>query len=87
MMMNVNSDGNATKPLQILTLNVNGLHSDSKRRGIFQNIINKNVQIIFLLETHSNPETSKKWEKEWKGKSIWHSGIVLKSSGVAILFQ
>ena len=36
MMKNLNKDGNTTKPLQILTLNVNGLHNDNKRRNIFK---------------------------------------------------
>ena len=87
MTTNLNNDCTLTKPLQILTLNVNGLHNDNKRMEIFQNITNKNIDIIFLQETHSTPEASKKWEKEWKGKSLWHSGAVLKAPGVAILFK
>ena len=27
------------------------------------------------------------WEKEWKGKSLWHSRPIPKSSGVAIPFK
>lgn len=54
---------------------------------IFQNITNKNTDTAFLQETHSTPEIPKKWEKEWKGKSLWHSDAVVKASGVAILFK
>ena len=28
-----------------------------------------------------------KWEKEWLGKSFWNSGLIAKSSGVAILIK
>ena len=66
MTTNLNNDCTLTKPLQIFTLNVNGLHNDNNRMEIFQNLINKNVDIIFLQETHSTPEASTKWEKEWK---------------------
>ena len=50
-------------------------------------LINRKIEIAFLQETHSTPEASKKWKKEWLGKSIWHSGTTPKASGVAILFK
>ena len=40
-----------------------------------------------MQETHTTPEISKKWEKEWNGKSLRHSGPNPKVSGVAILFN
>ena len=48
---------------------------------------NRNSDIILLQETHSTPESSRKWEKEWTGNSIWHSGPTPKNSGVAILIK
>ena len=74
------------RKLTIMTYNVNGLFEDEKRQ-IFQNLENKNAQIILLQETHSNNQIIKKWEKESKGSSFWHSGKTFKSCGVAILFQ
>ena len=50
-------------------LNVNGLHDDTKRQKIFQAIQNKKSHITLLQETHSKPEQSKKWGKEWEGPS------------------
>ena len=50
-------------------------------------LINGKIEIAFLQETHLTPEASKKWKKEWLGKSIWHSGTTPKASGVAILFK
>ena len=47
---------------------------------------NRKNDITLIQETHSTPESSRKWKNEWTGKSIWHSGPVPKSSGVAILF-
>ena len=47
---------------------------------------NRKNDIILIQETHSTPESSRKWKNEWTGKSIWNSGPIPKSSGVAILF-
>ena len=71
-----------TTQLHITTLNVNELHDENKP----DLLINKKTDITFLQETHSTPETAKKWEKEWKEKSIWHSGSISKASGVVIPF-
>ena len=53
----------------------------------FEYIINTNIDIALFQETHSTPEITLMWQKEWKGKSLWHSGPIPKSSGVAILFK
>ena len=45
------------------------------------------MDIILLQETHSTKEVEKKWQKEWTGKSFWHSGNTSKVSGVAILLK
>ena len=50
-------------------------------------MINRKIEIAYLQETHSAPDASEKWKKEWLGKSIWHSGTTPKASGVAILFK
>ena len=76
-----------TKRLNIATFNVNGLQNDNKRQKTYEMLINRKIEIAFLQETHSTPEASKKWKKEWLGKSIWHSGTTPNASGVAILFK
>ena len=76
-----------TKRLNIATFNVNGLQNDNKRQKTYEMLINRKIEIAFLQETHSTPEASKKWKKEWLGKSIWHSGTTPKASGVTILFK
>ena len=43
--------------------------------------------ILLLQETHSTPESTRKWKKEWTVRFIWHSGSIQKSSGVLILFK
>ena len=63
-----------TIQLNITTLNVNGLHDDNKKQKTYEMLINRKIEIAFLQETHSTPDASKKWKKEWLGKSIWHSG-------------
>ena len=76
-----------TKLIHITTLNENGLHIDNKRGDTFQNLYNRKTHIAFIQERQSNPIASKMWQKEWKGKFIWHSGPVQKALGVAILFK
>lgn len=71
-----------TTQLHITTLNVNELHDHNKP----DLLINRKTDITFLQETHSTPETAKKWEKEWKKKSMWHSGSISKASGVVMVF-
>ena len=61
-----------TTQLNITTLNVNGLHDDNKRKKTYEMMINRKIEIAFLQETHSTPDPSKKWKKEWLGISIWH---------------
>ena len=38
-------DATLTKQIQLLTLNINGLHKDNKRMVVFEYIINKNIDI------------------------------------------
>ena len=77
---------NITK-LSVLSLNINGLSEDKKRNKLFEKLINKNIDITLLQETHSTKQTTNKWEKERLGKSFWNSGKIYKSSGVAILIK
>ena len=62
-----------------VTLNVNGLSDEKKRTNIYQFLKNKTAD--------STKENENRWQNEWKGLSIWHSGKKLKSSRVAILIK
>ena len=85
--MTTNKDVTLTKQIQLLTLNINGLNKNNKRMAAFEYIANKNIDIALSQETYSTAEITPKWEKEWKGKSLKHSGPIPRSSGVAILFK
>ena len=69
-MTHTEQDSTLKKQLYLLTLNINGLQNVNKRLDLFQQLQNKAIDIIFLQETHTTPETSTKWEKDWKGKSF-----------------
>ena len=58
-----------------------------REKNLFEKIQNKNIDRALLQETHSTKENIKKSEKEWDGKSFWHSGEIPKSTGVAILIK
>lgn len=81
-MAHTEQDNTLNKQIHLLTLNINGLQNDNKRIDIFQQLQNKKIDIVFLQETHTTPETSKKWGKDWKGKFFWYSGPKPKVSGV-----
>ena len=86
MKTKLNTKDNFTR-LSVLSLNINGLSDDKKRNNLYEKIINKNIDITLTQETHSTRQNIDKWEKEWAGKSFWHSGKVPESSGVAILIK
>ena len=86
-MTHTEQDNTLKKQLHLLTLNINGLKTDNKRIDLFEQLQNKSMDIVFLQETHTTPETSTKWEKDWKRKSFWHSEPNPKASGAAILLK
>ena len=63
MMTHTEQDNALNKQLHLLTLNINGLQNDNKRLDFFEQLQNKAIDIIFLQETRTSPETSRKWEK------------------------
>ena len=73
--------------LSVLSININGISEGKKRNKLFDILKNKNIDITLIQETHCTENLINKWEKEWLGKSFSNSGIVAKSSGVAILLR
>lgn len=72
--------------LKVLSLNVNGLNAQTKRRAIFDHLRSLNPHLCFLQETHSSESVAAIWEAEWGGKIIFNHGSP-SSKGVAILFK
>lgn len=54
---------NNTK-LSVLSLNINGISEDKKKNNLFENLINKNIDITLLQVRHSKKKNIDKWEKE-----------------------
>lgn len=77
---------NNTKP-SVLSLPINGTSEDKKRNNLFENLINKNIDITLLQETHPTKKNINKWETEWPGQSSWNSGKISKTLGVGILIK
>lgn len=77
---------NITSKTRLISLNVNGLRSPTKRKAIFKTLHNSNADIIFLQETHSILSDQKIWSSEWGGTVIYAHGLS-NSRGVAILFK
>ena len=71
----------------ILTLNVRGLRSTTKRTTVFQWLLAQNVDIILLQETYFTKCNKYKIMKQWNGKSIHGYSNSLLSKGVSLLFK
>ena len=71
--------------LNIVSLNVRGIRDDVKRRAIV-NYYCQRANILCLQETHSDPESIKKWEMEWNG-SILVSHGTSAARGVCIMLK
>ena len=76
-------------PLNIVSLNANGLGDIKKRRKLivwlkkFHDVDNK---IIFLQETHTTEKLETRWKNEWNNRNIYFSHGTSGSKGVAIIF-
>ena len=76
-------DNNVT----ILSMNVRGLFSNSKKRAdVFDWARSKNTSIVCFQETHSNKDIEKYWEDEW-GNKCFFSHKDSKSAGVSVMFK
>ena len=60
--------------LNLLSLNARGLSNFRKRRTIFTWCRKRNLDIIFLQETHSTLSTQLKWKNEWGAELICSHG-------------
>ena len=55
-----------------------------QKKNVYEIFQNKKADIILLQKAHSTKETVNKCQIEWKAVSIWQSGKIPKSSGIAI---
>lgn len=72
-------------PLHGLSLNVNGLLHQAKRRAIFSMTRNGMYDFALLQEAHSTSKTERIWTSEWGGR-IYYSHGLSNARGVMILF-
>lgn len=71
--------------INVVSLNVNGIRNETKRRTIFNYLKHDNAHIVLLQETHSSPEIESVWSNEWGSKIIYSHGSNF-SRGVAVMF-
>ena len=75
------------EPLQMMSLNANGLRNGVKRRSLFnwlKQFHNGKSKITFLQETHADKKVEKAWENEWGGEVLF-ANSTSGSKGIAIL--
>lgn len=71
--------------IRIASLNVNGARDDVKRMQVYETMKQKQLDVLFLQESHSDEKNVTDWIKEWNGH-IFLSHKTSRSGGVAILF-
>ena len=69
---------------KILSLNVRGLRSPTKRKALFLWLDQRRYDIVFLQETYSTPDVEDIWRTQWQGKLYFSHGSN-HSRGVMIL--
>ena len=72
--------------LKLCTFNCRGLQDFVKRRKTFHYLRSINSDIVYLQETHSDPNDEKLWKSQW-GEQAWFSSGTSNSKGVAILIR
>ena len=70
----------------IISVNVHGIRSYTKRQKVFNWLTRKNADIILLQEPYSTKEVERYWKQQWKGKMVFSHGTN-HSKGVTILFN
>ena len=75
------------RTMNIMTLNVRGLHNRTKRHNIFQWIKDNKCDIALLQETYCTEKLSCIIQNEWDGVNIHNTTTSSHSRGVSILFS
>jgi len=74
--------------LNLATINVNGFKDFFKRAKAYEIFRTKNLDIIFLQETHAvSKQETIQWTNQWGGKAFWSLATSNGSKGTAILFR
>lgn len=71
--------------VHLATVNVNGARDSRKRTTIYEVIKQKNIDVAFLQETHSDVKNAVDWLREFDGTAVLSHNTSV-SGGVAILF-
>ncbi len=68
------------------SLNINGAREEAKRAALFNLFKVRQLNVVFLQETHSTVDNEVDWKKEWDGE-VCLSHKSNNSGGVGILFS
>ena len=71
---------------KLLSLNVRGIQSFTKRRALFCWLNERKGDIVFLQETYSTKDVESTWKTQWQGKLYFSHGSN-HSCGVTILVK
>ena len=60
--------------VKLLTINVRGLNSQTKRRNVFRWVKKQKIDICLLQETYSVQSVENTWRNEWAGQIHFSHG-------------
>lgn len=72
--------------LKVVSMNVNGINSPTKRRVIFNYFRKQKADVYLIQETHASECSEKIWRQEWGGPAYFSNGTS-GSRGVAVLMD
>lgn len=72
--------------VKFCTLNARGLNNFQKRKQLFQLFKHKNLDVIFVQESHAKEEEMHLWRSQWGGKILYANGSS-ESRGVIIFIK
>lgn len=72
--------------LRVGSLNINGGRERNKRPMTLEYVHLKDINFMFLQETHSDSQNEVEWYRWWEGECILSHGTNL-SAGVVVLFS
>ena len=62
---------------KLLSLNVRGIRSATKRKALFTWLNERRYDIIFLQETYSTADVEDIWRTQWRGKLFLLMALII----------
>jgi exonuclease III len=76
----------ATATMNIVSLNVNGLRNNLKRKALFRQFKERKFDIVCIQESYITESVADRWKQEWGGDVVFSEGTC-RSKGQLVLIR